>query len=52
MRDPVLILAKIEHWRVIDTTYGVPIIGVILDEKIPKLKYDGPILVDKQERLV
>ena len=49
MRNTGIILADLEHWRVIDTTYGVPIIGVILDEKIPKLKYDGPILVDKQE---
>ena len=47
MRDSGLILAELEHQRGIDTTYFVTIRGVILDEKIPKLKYDGPILVEK-----
>ena len=51
MRYPGFIIPDIEHRRGIDTTYVVPIRGVILDEKIPKLKYDGPILVDKWERL-
>ena len=51
MRDYRLILAELEHRRGIDTTYVVPIRGVILDEKIPKLKYDDSILVDKQEGL-
>ena len=37
MRDPELILTKLEHQRVIDTTYAVPIRGEILDEKITKL---------------
>ena len=49
MRDTGLILADIEHWRSIDTTYVVPTRGVVLDDKKPKLKYDGPISVDKQE---
>ena len=52
MRDPWLIIAKLEHRRGIGTTYVVPIRGVILDEKIPKLKYDGSILVYKWEVLV
>ena len=37
MRDPGLILAELENWRGVDTTYVVPIIWVILDEKTPKL---------------
>ena len=37
MRYPGLILTELKHWRGIDTTYAVPIRGVILDEKIPKL---------------
>ena len=45
---PGLILADIEHQRGIDTTYVPPIRGFILDEKIPKLNYNGPISVDKQ----
>ena len=51
MRDYRLIPAELENWRGIDTTYVVPIRGVILDEKTPKLKYDGPTLVDKWEGL-
>ena len=47
--DPGLFLAELEHWRGIDTIYFAPIRGVILDEEIQKLKYDGPISVDKQE---
>ena len=39
MRYPWLIISDIEHWRGIYTTYVVPIIGVILDEKIPKLNH-------------
>ena len=43
----------LEHVRRdIDATYILPIIGVILDDKIPKLKYGGPILVEKREGLV
>ena len=43
----------LEHVRRdIDATYIIPIIGVILDDKIPKLKYGGPILVEKREGLV
>ena len=49
MRDPGLIIAEIENWRGIVTTYVVPTRGVILDKKITTLKYDGPILVDKRE---
>ena len=44
MRDPGLILEDIEHLRGIYTTYVVPIRGVILDDKTPKLKYDGPYI--------
>ena len=51
MRDPGLILAELEHRRGIGTTYYVPIRGVILDEKSPILKYDGPILVNEREGL-
>ena len=51
MRDPELILAELEHRRGIYTTYVVPIRGVILYEKTPKLKYGGPISVDKREGL-
>ena len=51
MRDPGLILAELENRRDIDATYVVPIRGVILDEKTPKLKYDGPISVEKREGL-
>ena len=51
MRDYRLILTDLEHWRVIDATYVVPIRGVILYEKIPKFKYDGPISVEKREGL-
>ena len=49
MRDPGSIIAELEHRRGIDTTYFLPIRGFILYDKIPKLKYDGPILVDKRE---
>ena len=52
MRDPGLIIAEIENWRGIVTTYVVPTRGVILDKKITTLKYDGPILVDKREGIV
>ena len=48
-RDTGLIIADLAQHRGIDTTYIVPIRGVILDEKNPKLRYDGPISVDKQE---
>ena len=51
MRYHVLIIADLELQRGIDTTYVVPIRGVILDEKIPKLSYYGPISVYKQEGL-
>ena len=37
MRYPVLLLAELEHRRVIDTTYAITIRGVILYEKTPKL---------------
>ena len=36
-RDHGLIIAELEHWRGVDTNYVVPIIGVILDDKTPKL---------------
>ena len=45
VRDPGLILADLEHWRLIYATYVVPIRGVVLYEKIPKLMYYGPISV-------
>ena len=45
MRYHELIIAEIEHWRGIGATYDVPIRGVVVDDKIPKLKYYGPILV-------
>ena len=51
MRDLALFLSELEHRMGIDNTYAVPMKGVILDEKIPKLKYYGPILVVKQEVL-
>ena len=51
MRDPGLILAELENRRDIDATYVVPIRGVILDEKTPKLKYDGSLSVYKKEGL-
>ena len=51
MRYYGLITAELGHWRGIDTTYVVLIIGIILDEKTPNLKYDGPTLVDKREGL-
>ena len=37
MRDPGLILTELEHRKVIDTTYVVPIRGVVLDEKTPNV---------------
>ena len=37
MRDPGLILAEIEHRRFIDTSYVVPVRGVVLDEKTPNV---------------
>ena len=49
MRDPGLNITELEHRRGIDTTYVVPIRGVILDEKTPKVEYDGSKLVDKQK---
>ena len=51
MRDPGLTLAELGHQRGIDTMHAVPIIEVTLDEKTPKLKYVGPMLVDKWEGL-
>ena len=39
MRDPGLIIAKLEHRRGIDTAYAVTIRGFILDEKTPKLNH-------------
>ena len=39
MRYPGLILAELEHWRGVDNTHVVPIIGVILDEKTSKLNF-------------
>ena len=47
MRYTGLILVGLEYWRGINATCVFAIRGVILDEKIPKLKYDGPILVEK-----
>ena len=49
IRDPGLILADLEHRMGIENTHVVPIRGVIFDEKIPKLKYDGHISTDKQQ---
>ena len=37
MKDPDLIVAELECPRGIETTYVIPVRGVILDEKIPKL---------------
>ena len=44
-----LIIADLDHRRGIDTTYIFPTRGVISDEKIPRLNYDCPVLVDRQE---
>ena len=51
LKDPGLFIVDPEHLRGIDTNYVVPIRGVILDEKTPKLKYGGLISVDKWEEL-
>ena len=49
VRDPGLILSELEHWRGIEAIYVVLIGGVVLDEKIPKLKYYRPVSVEKWE---
>ena len=51
MRDLGLILSELEQRMGIDTTCDVLLRGVILDEKTPKLKYDGSLSVYKKEGL-
>ena len=52
IRYPGLILAEREHCRGIGAIYAVPTRGAILYDKTPRLNYDGPISVEKQEGLV
>ena len=51
MRYLGIFLTEIKCSRGIGATYVSPIIGIILDKKTPKLKYDGPILGVKWEGL-